>query len=70
MGRTEASHLTIFKMVTDPAATRTGFAGVIGTSLLDQFNKVVFDVPRGHIIFELNPTSQVSTNRPVVPSLP
>ena len=70
MGRTEASHLTIFKMVSDPTATRTGFAGVIGTSLLDQFNKVVFDVPRGHIIFELNPTSQVSTNRPLVPLMP
>jgi hypothetical protein len=70
MGRTEASHLTIFKLLSDPVATRTGFAGVIGTSLLDQFNKVVFDVPRGHIIFELNPTSQVSTNRPTVPSFP
>jgi hypothetical protein len=70
MGRTEASHLTVFKLQSDPIATRTGFAGVIGTSLLEQFNKVVFDVPRGHIIFELNPASQVSANRPAVPAIP
>jgi hypothetical protein len=70
MGRTEASHLTIFKLLSEPIATRTGFAGVIGTSLLDQFKKVVFDVPRGKIIFELNPASQVSANRPAFPSFP
>jgi len=70
MGRTEASNLTVFKLLSEPVAARTGFAGVIGTSLLDQFSKVVFDVPRGHIIFELNPARQVSTNRPVVPALP
>jgi hypothetical protein len=70
MGRTEASHLTVFKLLSEPGATQTGFAGVIGTSLLDQFNKVVFDVPRGHIIFELNPASQVSANRPAVPAIP
>jgi gag-polyprotein putative aspartyl protease len=70
MGRTEASHLTVFKLLSDPVAARTGFAGVIGTSLLDQFKKVVFDVPRGHIIFELNSASQVSANRPAFPSFP
>ena len=70
MGRTEASHLTVFKLLSDPVAARTGFAGVIGTSLLDQFNKIVFDVPRGQIIFELNPASQVSANRPTVPAIP
>ena len=70
MGRTEASHLTVFKLLSDPIITHTGFAGVIGTSLLDQFRKVVFDVPRGHIIFELNPADQVSANRPSVPAIP
>jgi hypothetical protein len=70
MGRTEASHLIVFKMLSEPIATRTGFAGVIGTSLLDQFGKVVFDVPRGHIILEMNPVNQVSANRPAVPAIP
>jgi hypothetical protein len=70
MGRTEASHLTVFKLQNDPVATRAGFAGMIGTSLLDQFEKVVFDVPRGHIIFELKPANQVSANRPAVPMIP
>ena len=70
MGRTQASNLTVFKLLSEPLVSRTGFAGVIGTSLLDQFGKVIFDVPRGHIIFEMNPTSQVSANRPVVPAIP
>jgi hypothetical protein len=70
MGRTEASHLTVFKLQSEPLAARTGFAGVIGTSLLDQFNKVVFDVPRGHIILEMNAASQVSANRAAVPAVP
>lgn len=69
MGRTEASHLIVFKLLTDTVATRTGFAGVIGTSLLDQFNKVVFDVPRGHIILEMNPAAQLSANRPAAPAV-
>jgi hypothetical protein len=70
MGRTQASNLTIFKLISKPVVSRAGFAGVIGTSLLDQFGKVVFDVPRGHIIFELNPVNQVSANRPAVPAIP
>ena len=70
MGRTQASNLTVFKLLSEPVAARTGFAGVIGTSLLDQFSKVVFDVPRGHIIFELNQTRQESANRPAVPAIP
>lgn len=70
MGRTEASNLTVFKLLSEPMATRTGFAGVIGTSLLEQFSKVVFDVPRGHIILEMNPVDQVSANRPVIPAVP
>jgi len=70
MGRTEASNLTVFELLSEPVAARTGFAGVIGTSLLDQFSKVVFDVPRGHIIFELNQTRQESANRPAVPAIP
>jgi len=70
MGRTEASHLVVFKLLSNSAATQTGFAGVIGTSLLDQFRKVVFDVPRGHIILEMNPVSQVSANRPAMPLIP
>jgi hypothetical protein len=69
MGRTQASNLTVFRMLSEPIVTRSGFAGVIGTSLLDQFSKVVFDVPRGHIIFEMNPATQISTNRPVVPAV-
>ncbi len=70
MGRTQASNLTVFELAGEPLIARTGFAGVIGTSLLDQFSKVVFDVPRGHIILEMNPVSQVSANRPVVPAIP
>ncbi|MGO8719270.1 MAG: aspartyl protease family protein [Acidobacteriaceae bacterium] len=71
MGRTEASHLAIFQLQSAPAAgSRKDSVGMIGTSLLDQFQKVVFDVPGGFVILELKPVNQVSANRPVVPAFP
>lgn len=71
MGRTEASHLAIFQLQSDPAGdSRKHCVGMIGTSLLDQFQKVVFDVPGDSVIFELKPVNQVSANRPTVPAFP
>lgn len=68
MGHTEADHLPIFQLQSDTVITSgKGFVGVIGTSLLDRFQKIVFDVPRGHIFFELKPSDQVSANRPTAP---
>ncbi|MHB1858047.1 MAG: aspartyl protease family protein [Acidobacteriaceae bacterium] len=70
MGRTEASNLTIFQLQSDPIGnSRRDFVGVIGTSLLGQFQKVVFDVPHGHVIFELKPTDQLSASQPAVSRL-
>jgi hypothetical protein len=71
MGRTEASHLAIFQLQSDPiGGARKDYVGMIGNSLLEQFQKVVFDVPRGFVIFELKPVNQVSANRPALPRLP
>ena len=71
MGRTQASHLAIFQLQSDPiSASRKDCVGMIGMSLLDQFQKVVFDVPRGRLIFELKPANQVSANRAAIPPLP
>jgi hypothetical protein len=71
MGRTQASHLAIFQLQNDPVGgPRKDCVGMIGNSLLDQFQKVVFDVPRGFVIFELKPVNQVSANRPALPLLP
>ena len=71
MGRTEASDLGIFQLQTDPVSTRRkGSVGMIGNSLLDQFQKIVFDVPRGQVIFELKPPNQVSANRTALPLIP
>jgi hypothetical protein len=71
MGRTQASHLAIFQLQSDPIrAPRKDCVGMIGNSLLDQFQKVVFDVPRGFVIFELRPVNRVSSNRPALPPLP
>ncbi|HVC91416.1 MAG TPA: retropepsin-like aspartic protease [Acidobacteriaceae bacterium] len=67
MGRTEASNLSIFQLKIDSAMTQKGFDGLIGTALLDRFQKVVFDVPRGHVMFELKPADQISANQPAVP---
>jgi Aspartyl protease len=71
MGRTQASHLAIFQLQNNPVGgSRKDCVGLIGNSLLDLFQKVVFDVPRGSIIIELRPANQMSANRPVVPKLP
>lgn len=71
MGRAQASHLAIFQLQSDPVdRPRKDYVGMIGNSLLDQFQKVVFDVPRGFVIFELRPVNQVSSNRPARPPLP
>ena len=70
MGRTEASHLTIFKLQNDSPSNGKDFVGMIGNSLLDQFQKVVFDVPRGHVIFELRPPNQISANHAAAPLRP
>lgn len=72
MGRTEASHLAVFQLQGAPAGgPRKDCVGMIGTSLLEKFQKVVFDVPRGFVIFELRPEHhQISANTLTVPSLP
>jgi hypothetical protein len=68
MGRIEAGHLEIFQMQNDPAEdSRKDSAGMIGTSFLDQFQKIVFDVPGGSVIFELKPVDQVPASRPAFP---
>jgi len=71
MGRIQASNLAIFQLQSDPVfVARKNCVGVIGTSLLDQFQKIIFDVPGGHVILELKPTDQISANRPAFPMLP
>jgi Aspartyl protease len=64
MGHTQATHLAIFRLQSDPASgMKKGCVGMIGTSLLEVFQKVVFDVPAGRIYLELKPTNQLSANR-------
>lgn len=68
MGPIQAIHLEIFQMQNDPAGDSIkNSAGMIGTSFLDQFQKVVFDVPGGSVFFELKPADQVPVNRPAFP---
>jgi hypothetical protein len=65
MGPIEARPLSVFRMQNDPVfIVQKGVAGVIGNSLLDRFQRVLFDVPGGKVIFELKPPGQVSANPP------
>ncbi|MGC1782158.1 MAG: retropepsin-like aspartic protease [Acidobacteriaceae bacterium] len=71
MGRTQASHLAIFQLQSDPGnSQRRDCVGMIGTSLLEQFQKIVFDVPAGRIFLELKPVNQLSANRAAGMPLP
>lgn len=68
MGPIEASRLSIFQMQNDPVAdSRKGIGGVIGNSLLERFQNVLFDVPDGRIIFELESHRQASASPPPIP---
>jgi len=65
IGPIEARPLSIFRMQSDPVfVVQKGVAGVIGNSLLDRFQRVLFDVPGGKVIFELKPPGQESANPP------
>lgn len=55
MGHVLVSHLMAFMMQTSPAVTRHKISGVIGTSVLGSYERVIFDVPRQQVIFELRP---------------
>lgn len=71
MGRTQASNVAIFQLQSIDATRKKGdCVGMIGTSLLEQFQKIVFDVPGGRIFWELKPVNQLSANRSAGVPLP
>lgn len=55
MGHVLVSHFTAFLMQTSPAVTRHRIGGVIGTSVLSSYKRVIFDVRHDEVIFELRP---------------
>ncbi len=55
MGRMEVVHFLAFMMQTSPEITRHGVAGVVGTMVLASYKRVIFDVRRHQVIFELRP---------------
>ena len=71
IGPIEVTPLAVFQMQSDPLpSAEKNISGLIGDSLLDRFQKVVFDIPGGRIIFELKPPSHVSANPPIPPVAP
>lgn len=53
MGHTELTPLTVLCMQTTPkVSTRRKVSGVIGNGILEKYQKIIFDVPRGRIILE------------------
>jgi Aspartyl protease len=57
MGNTMVTRFTAFLMQTSPEVTRRKVSGIIGTSVLGSYRKIIFDVPRGEIIFERPPAT-------------
>lgn len=55
MGNMQVIHFMAFMMQTSPAVTRRKIAGVIGTTVLGSYKRVIFDVPENKVIFELRP---------------
>ncbi len=53
MGNTEVTPLTVFFMQTTPKISgMRKIGGIVGTSVLDKYQKIIFDVPRGRVILE------------------
>ncbi len=53
MGHSEVTPLTVFFMQTTPMlSSMRKIGGVVGTSVLDKYQKIIFDVPSGRIILE------------------
>uniref|UniRef100_A0A7V4XSM9 Peptidase A2 domain-containing protein n=1 Tax=Acidobacterium capsulatum TaxID=33075 RepID=A0A7V4XSM9_9BACT len=73
MGNIMVVRFIAFLMQTKPLVTRRDVCGVIGTSVLGSYRRVIFDVPRNRIIFELPPAipplRQASNAPPPGPSL-
>lgn len=55
MGNVIVVRFIAFLMQTSPMVTRHKISGVIGTSVLGSYKRVIFDVPGDRIIFELPP---------------
>ncbi len=55
MGNVQVVHFMAFMMQTSPPVTRHKIAGVIGTTVLSSYKRVIFDVPHNQVIFELRP---------------
>ncbi len=55
MGNVMVVRFIAFLMQSKPLATRHNIGGVIGTSVLGSYRRVIFDVPQNRIIFELPP---------------
>lgn len=55
MGNTQVIHFMAFMMQTSPAVTRRRIAGVIGTTVLGSYKRVIFDIPQNRVIFEVRP---------------
>jgi predicted aspartyl protease len=73
MGNIMIVRFIAFLMQTKPLPTRKNICGVIGTSVLGSYQRIIFDVPRNRIIFELPPAipplRQASNAPPPGPSL-
>lgn len=64
MGSVEAKDLAVFQLQSEPVSRDKHCVGVIGNSLLDQFHRVVFDLPGSRIIFEVRAAKQAPVNQP------
>lgn len=67
MGHTQVAALTVYLMDGTPALTaKMKFGGVVGTAILEQYKRIIFDIPGHRMIFERYATADTSENRPVL----
>lgn len=59
MGDVQVRHFIAFLMRTSPPVTRHKISGVLGTTVLENYKRVIFDVPHHQVIFELPPARPI-----------
>ncbi len=70
MGNTHVASLPVYMMDTTPnISAKLKFGGVVGTAVLEKYQRIVFDVPAHRVMLERDETMNLSKYQPMPPVL-
>lgn len=70
MGNTHVVSLPVYMMDTTPnIGAKLKFGGVVGTAILEKYQKIIFNIPAHRVVFERDDTMDLSKNQSMPPTL-